>query len=212
MSMSSNPTPAEPRHRWWNPFARMEEVAFVRTPEGWLFQAPSLWLIGPRRCYLLNDAQKMQVAALLRRMWNWAVVAIAAVVAASIPLVSALVSMQGALVMVAAWLVLGAAAGLLLSGITRYRLRPILAGIAPSARRIRQIDVWRNQVRVFSRGRIAFFGLLSIVMLALQLANAMTSAKGWTAINILGTGLFSLAALYWAILFFAKARMERTAG
>jgi hypothetical protein len=44
----------------------LEEVAFKRTEGGYVFQANNRFLIGPRRRFLVNEAQKADIAACLR--------------------------------------------------------------------------------------------------------------------------------------------------
>jgi hypothetical protein len=44
----------------------LEEVAFKRTEGGYVFQANNRWLIGPRRRFLVNEAQKADIAACMR--------------------------------------------------------------------------------------------------------------------------------------------------
>jgi len=44
----------------------LEEVAFKRIAGGYVFQANNPWLIGPRRRYFVNEAQKAEIAACVR--------------------------------------------------------------------------------------------------------------------------------------------------
>jgi hypothetical protein len=44
----------------------LEEVAFKRTEGGYVFQANNRFLIGPRRRFLVNEAQKADIAACMR--------------------------------------------------------------------------------------------------------------------------------------------------
>jgi hypothetical protein len=45
----------------------LEEVAFKRIAGGYVFQTNNAWLIGPRRRYFVNEAQKADIAACMRR-------------------------------------------------------------------------------------------------------------------------------------------------
>jgi hypothetical protein len=209
--MSTTSTPSVQRYPWWNPFARMEELSFKRTPEGWVFQAPNPWLIGPRRHYLVNDAQKAEIAAQLRRMWTMVLLAIIALVAVAVPLSMSLMGDKHPIAMLAAWVLFGAVAGFMVSAYTVLRMRPMIAGLAPTTQRITQCEAVLGQARIFSRSRIAFFGLLSVALLALELANPLVFAAGWNAITIVGVVLFGATTIYWSILFIAKCRAERSA-
>ena len=44
----------------------LEEVAFKRTEGGYVFQTNNRFLIGPRRRFLVNEAQKADIAACMR--------------------------------------------------------------------------------------------------------------------------------------------------
>jgi hypothetical protein len=44
-----------------------EETSFRPTAGGYVFQTPNPWLLGPSRRYLVNEAQKAEIAACLRR-------------------------------------------------------------------------------------------------------------------------------------------------
>jgi hypothetical protein len=44
----------------------LEEVAFKRIPDGYVFQANNRWLFGPRRRFLVNEAQKQAIATCIR--------------------------------------------------------------------------------------------------------------------------------------------------
>jgi hypothetical protein len=44
----------------------LEEVSFKRIAGGYVFQSNNAWLIGPRRRYFVNEAQKTEIAACIR--------------------------------------------------------------------------------------------------------------------------------------------------
>jgi hypothetical protein len=211
MSMSSSPTPAAPRSPWWNPFARMEELSFMRTPEGWVFQAPNPWMIGPRRHYLVNDAQKAVISGHLRRMWTMTLLAILVMVVVAIPVSEDFGGIRHPFVMLSVFVLLGAAGGFVVSALAAYRLRPVIAGLEPTTQRITRLGAIQTQARIFSRARIAFFGILSIALLVLELMSPFVFAHGWSALTVTGVVIFGATTIYWSILFIAKSRMERSA-
>lgn len=196
----------------WSPFARMEELSFKRVPAGWVFQAPNPWLVGPRRHYLVNDAQKAELAACLRRMWRLLLIAIIGVVVAGVP-VSAALGLDGhPVAMLAAAGFLGLAVGVL---VTWYALRPmqrLLAGLAPTDQRITQRDALATQVRVFSRGYLIFYGLLSLALFLLAVSQPLLSSTGWDPTSMLGAVLFGASTLYWLAIYIAKRGREHAAG
>ena len=54
--------------RWWFSFDGMEEVAFKPRADGFVYCPPNPWLFGRNRYYLVNEAQKSDLARLHRRM------------------------------------------------------------------------------------------------------------------------------------------------
>src|SRR5436190_10090688 len=210
MNAASTTNPFAPRQQWWSPFARMEELSFKRTTEGWVFQAPRPFLIGRRRCYVVNDFQKAVIAGHLRQMFMMTMLAIIAVAIVAVPAMRAFES-HPLLVLVGCVLV-GAVAGTLVATFTKLRLRPILAGLPSTSHRITSVDQMRQQAMIWSRARIIVFALISLVLLALQLLSAMTLGRGWTLMNIIGTAMFAPLTLYWIMIYIAKIRAERMSG
>src|SRR5262245_1281120 len=51
----------------WNPNNFWTHGSFKRVPEGWIFRAPSPWLLGPCRHYLVSDAQRAAIVAFIER-------------------------------------------------------------------------------------------------------------------------------------------------
>jgi hypothetical protein len=210
MTAPSTPTPSAPANRWWLPFAGMEEISFKRTPEGCVFQAPNWWLIGPRRHYLVNEAQKSKIAAQMRRMWTMVLLAIIALIAIGLPLSKSLIGDKHPIAMLGAFVLCGAMAGMMVSAYTIRRLRPIIAGLQLTTQRITQREAIMGQARIFSRARIAFFGLLSLALLALQLLNPLVFAASWSTISVVGVALFGALTIYWLAVFLAKSRADRS--
>jgi hypothetical protein len=48
----------------------MADLAFKRVPEGWVYCAPTPWLVGSRQYYVLREEQKSALAARLRNAWR----------------------------------------------------------------------------------------------------------------------------------------------
>lgn len=196
----------------WSPFERMEELSFKRVPEGWVFQAPNPRLVGPRRHYLVNDAQKAELAACLRRMWRLLLIAIIAVVLAGVP-VSAALGLDGRPVaMLVAACFLGLAVGVLVTWSALRPMQRLLAGLAPTDQRITQRDALATQMRLFSRGYLSFYGLLSLALFLLAVSQPHLSSTGWDLTSILGAVLFGASTLYWLAIYIAKRRGEQAAG
>jgi hypothetical protein len=207
MPVPSTPAPAARARRWQSPFAGMEELSFKRISDGWVFQAPNPWLIGPRQSYLLNDAQKLEVAAQLRRMWTIVLVTIIVLVAIGLPLWSSFVGDSHPLAMLGASTLFGAVAGFMVNAYTVRRMRPMIIGTEPTIQRITQREAILSQARIFSRARITFFGMLSAALLALTVTNA--AVGGWNTLDVIGVLLFGMMTIYWLALLIVKHRAER---
>jgi hypothetical protein len=195
--------------RWWFPFDGMEEMAFKHVQDGWVFGAPNPWLIGPRRYYLLNDAQKFEIVACLRRMWRLLSVGMLAMIAVTIPLVMPMIDarpLSTLAVAALAGLVIGIAANTYFYTATR----PIIAGMEPTAERITQREAFRIQTAALSRGRIICFGLLSLALFALCAAQPLIMSARWDWWSLAGTLFFGITTIYWLVLFASKRGQPAT--
>lgn len=124
-----------------------ERVAFKRTADGYVFRAPSRWLIGPARHYLVDGARKDEIVGALADLREQGARAV----------IVAVVAMMAGLVMLIhfrAHLVLAgvSALALLLAFVALARfhqlaaLQPLLTGLPPAAERI----TWRDRLAVAS--------------------------------------------------------------
>jgi hypothetical protein len=183
----------------------MEKMAFKHVQNGWVYGAPNPWLFGPRRYYLLNDEQKSEIAGCLRRMWRLLFVTMLASIAAAIPVAMPSFHSHPVVTLAAAalvGLVIGIAANAYLCSATR----PIVASLEPTAERITQREAFTTQIAAFSRGRIVFFGLLSLALFALCASQPLITSAGWDSLSLCGALLFGSGAIYWLVLYAAKRR------
>ncbi len=196
----------------WLPFDRMEELSFKHASGGWVFQAPNPWLFGPRRHYLVNESEKAELAAGLRRMWRSLLLAIIILCGVGLPAAMPLGLARHPLLAPVAGAAAGLVVGLVVVRHSLRRMRPVLAGLEPTAQRISQRDALCRQIAVFSRGHVVFYGLLSLALFLAMIAGPLFSPDGWDATSLLGTLLFGAASLYWLALYVAKWRRERARG
>jgi hypothetical protein len=124
-----------------------ERVAFKRTADGYVFRAPSRWLIGPARHYLVDGARKDEIVCALADLREQGARAlIVAVVAMTVGLVMS--------IHFRAHLVLAGVSGLALLlafvALARFHqlaaLQPLLAGLPRAAERI----TWRDRLAAAS--------------------------------------------------------------
>jgi hypothetical protein len=182
----------------------MEELWFKRVPEGWLYRAPSPWLLGPARHYLLDEAQKTELAGLHRRGWRLLVLAIVVVVAAAVPLTSA--ELGHPLAVLAAHALIGLTIGVLWNAYLVRTVRPVIAGLTPTAQRITRGEAIETQIAVFSGKHLVLFGLLSTALFALVTLPPLLGSEGWDFWSVCGAVLFGTGAAYWFALYAAKRR------
>jgi hypothetical protein len=181
----------------------MEEMAFKRAQSGWVFGAPNPWLIGTRRYYLLNDAQKSEIVACLRRMWRLLSIGMLAMIAVTIPLTMPVIDtrpLSTLAVAVLAGLLIGIAANTYFYRATR----PIIAGMEPTTERITPREAFRIQTAVLSRGRIICFGLLSLALFALCAAQPLITSARWDWWSLSGALFFGSTTIYWLVLLASK--------
>ena len=149
-----------------------EAIMFKKVPEGYLFHAPNPWLFGRARFYLVNDAQKAQLLAIVTARSQavfW--VALVALIGASTaaltygsghdnPTVTDILVM---LAMIPIWIY----AALLVSiGPTARRLQPLLAGLPPTDQRITAVDLRKAVRKTVSFGQYIALGVSQAIMSA----------------------------------------------
>jgi hypothetical protein len=194
--------------RWWLPFDGMEELSFKHAPDGWIYRAPNPWLFGHARYYLLGDKQKSDIAGHHRRMWRFPLLAILALAATGVPVSLAGFDDEHALATLGITILVGLVVGFV-ANLWLYRtVRPVIAGLRPTAQRITQADVLKAQVAVFSHGYMLFFGLLSLALFALIALQPLLTSAGWDVRSLCGALLFGSATIYWFALYIAKRRQS----
>jgi hypothetical protein len=192
---------------WWHPLDGMQELSFKPVAQGYLYRAPSPWLFGPGRHYVVNAEQKAALAvhhcAMLRQAF-WSIIAMGALAA---PLASLFPPTQGT-TYIGVSILIGLAIGFFLNALLVQKIKPIVAGLTPSAERITQRDMFGKQAQTFSRRYVLGFAVLSFVMLALSAARPIFDPAGRDMIAIMGIVLFGLATIYWCALFVAQCWRE----
>jgi len=194
------------RH-WWHPLDGMQELSFKPVAGGYLYRAPSPWLFGPAPHYIVTEEQKAALAMKHRAMLRQAFWLIIVMGAFAAPLASLFPPTQG-IPFIAASMLIGLAIGLFLNALLVHNIKPILAGLTPSAERITQLDMFGKQAQTFSRRYVLSFAALSFVMLALSAARPIFDPAGRDVIAIVGVAIFALATIYWCALLVAQCRRE----
>jgi MFS family permease len=189
----------------WNPFGGMEQALFKPVPEGYVYRAPNPWLLGPARYYLVNDAQKIELAAHHRRSLQLSFLGIIIAIVIGVPL-------AGAYLHDHLWIVLGVSAlvglaiGLVINVLLARKVRPIVARSPVSTDRITRSDAFKLQASTFSPRFILGYAILSLLLLALMVSYALFGGEGWDASGLVGVALFGFSSIYFIALYIAKRR------
>jgi hypothetical protein len=191
--------------RWWNPFDGMEQIAFKPELGGYVYRAPNPWLFGRGRYYLVNEAEKAELAVHHRRALRFTFLVILVGAALGGPLLGSFAPSRPAITLAVAALI-GLAVGFVINVLLARSLAPIVAKLTPTRARITQRDAFKQQVAVFSRRYLLGFIALEFVMFALVVASATFGPQGWDLTAMVGTALFGLGAVYFVALYVAKLK------
>jgi MFS family permease len=192
----------------WNPFDPMAEAPFKPVAGGYLYQAPSPWLLVRGQRFRVTEAQKAELVIRHRTMLRavfWLVIIGGALGGA---LAAAALHDHGWKMLAICGLV-----GLVMGYPARLwlvlKVRPMLGQLAPTDERITGWDRFKRQAVVFPPRFVMAFGLLSLALTALEVARGISGPEGWDSIAVFGTALFGLCTIYWAVLY-VMHRMSRS--
>jgi len=185
-----------------------EAIMFKKVPGGYVFRAPNPLVFGRARFYLVNEAQKAQLLAVVtaRRsaMYFW--FALLVLIAAGIgtlafatghdePTVSDVLIM---LALIPPWLY----AAVLVSQLpTARKLKPLLAGLQPTDQSITSTDLRKAVRKTISLPQYLAFGVSQAAMSAafIMMAVQKTSGRHVAVLDDPGTLLFAFNAAAFAI-------------
>ena len=191
--------------RWWFPFDGMEQIAFKPVPGGFVYRAPNPWLIGRGRFYIVNAAQKSELAGIHRTVMLISFAAIVVIAAIGAPLLLDRVPDQPYAVFGLS-LLLGLAIGLAVNGLLVHKVSPIVARLTPTDQRITQRDAFKIQTTALSRRFIIVFAALSFALFVLSALRPLLDPAGRDLYAVVGVLLFGAATIYWIVLLIAKGR------
>jgi hypothetical protein len=182
---------------WWWLGDGNEEMSFQRVSDGWLFAAPLRW---PRASYVVNDAQKAELARRLRWIYRANFLAILLVVVFLLPMDG------GAKTFLPAFAALLIASLVLLFVAVRAAINPIVSGLTPVNRSISQKDAIVTQAATLSYAAIATMFIASLVLFAGGVGMGVT--KGWDFMAVMSVTLFGACSVYFPMLWVVKSRTE----
>jgi hypothetical protein len=195
--------------RWWSPFDGMEQIAFKPVAGGFVYRAPNPWLVGPGRHYVVTEAQKAALAVHHRSTMRLAFWLMVAGIVLGVPVAGIFFPGHSWMTLVCAALG-GLAIGFAVNMRLARKVRPLIAGLAPTSDRITQSDAFKIQVTVFSRRFVMGLAALSFVMFALAAAYPLLGSNGWNLNALIGMLLFGFGTAYWVALYVAKRKQSAT--
>jgi hypothetical protein len=202
-------------------FDRAVETSFTPTEGGYVFRCPNPWLLGRRRSYLVNDAQKEVLAAHLRQrqrviLWLLALYLLIAFGATMLFQSSGPDdAATGAFVAVVVLTLLGMLAIAVVPHLyLMRRIAPVLAQLQPSDERATLHEQLFGVAAMISPLHLALGGLggflvavANIKSIAEELAaDRFTSQLLWSGMGLL---IGVLLASYFAYLAILRARLKR---
>ena len=143
--------------QWTAPASVLKSVTFKPVAGGWVYRAPNPWVFGDAPHYLVNDAQKAQIEAIIipRRPVLFGVLLVAGIVAWVFALVGIVWAVSrhddpttADVIAIAVLVAISLVAALPLAGwIQRRRLQPILTGLPLTQERITFADIGKMRGR-----------------------------------------------------------------
>jgi hypothetical protein len=194
---------------WWNPLDGMEELTFRPAEGGYLYAAPSPWLFGRKRHYIVDAEQKAALSSVHRTMMRYVFCTIIIGAVTCAPLAGVLLpshSNAQQLAFLGVSILVGLAMGLTLNALLVHRVKPIVATLTPSSEHITRRDMFGTQTTKFSRGYVLGFTVLSFVMLALSAARPILDPASRDLMAIVGITLFGATTIYWCAVYIAQCR------
>ena len=172
---------------------RPKSVMFKPVAGGWVYRAPNPWVFGDAPHYLVNDAQKAQIEAIIipRRPVLFGAMLVAGIVAWVFALVGIVWAVSRHddptttdVIAIAVLVAISLVAALPFAGwIKRRRLQPILAGLPLTQERITFADMRKNArtATPFKQSRNAFIASVFASFAAVAAAYSHYVAKpAWT--------------------------------
>jgi hypothetical protein len=160
---------------WYGLSGLDERAAFKRTANGYVFRAPSRWLIGPARHYLVDEARKDEIVCALSDIRAQRANMLILVLAAALVGLMVSIGFRDHLVPAAA---LGFTLLVVFVAVAGRRqlaaLQPLLTDLPPAAERITWGDRLATASAATSYPTLVILGLSSVVIV---LANALALAE-----------------------------------
>ena len=207
--------------RWWRRGDGGEILFVKRVPAGWVFQAPSPWLFGRWRYYLVSESKRAEfVARYEKLMWRHMAAFMAVSMAVGAPLIlgrrqlgfwlAPMLWNSVLLTILLLTILLISIVGALFKGYLWWMLRPLLVDVPRTTERItrgEQLRAWAGVVPPVRE--LIFFAILLAILFALSAYLTLASGR-WDIDGLIGTLLIGLMVAYCLVLL--NTKRKTTAG
>jgi hypothetical protein len=190
----------------------VEEALFKRVADGWIFSAPNSWTFGRRHSYLVNDAQKAQLAMRVRRGRYFRLLAIIPMF--GLPLATFLLAPSllrapsiTTWVLFALFVVVASVAMNLCDYLP---VRPLLVGLPHTTERIGLVEMHGRQAQAMSVKALATIALIELVACLAVVAQWLTSVRG-NPFMLVTAAIFGLLGMLFLRMLFVRLRTQRSA-
>ena len=192
--------------------AGVEEAFFKPTANGWIFSAPNPWTFARRRSYLVDDAQKADLALGIRRGLYYRMLVLVPVIAlpyATLLLFPSLLRAPS----VGLWLslaLLGVAVAVAINLSDYFAVRSLLVGQPRTAEHITIVEMLRRQARSMSVKALATLALIETAATGFLFVQWLRLPRS-DPYMLVGPVGFGLIAMLFLGMLVAKLRSQRIA-
>jgi hypothetical protein len=185
----------------------VEEALFKRVGDGWIFSAPNPWTFGRRHSYLVNDAQKAELAMRVRRGRYFRLLAIIPMF--GLPLATFLLAPSllrapsiTTWVLFALFVVVASVAMNLCDYLP---VRPLLVGLPRTTERIGLVEMHGRQAQAMSVKALATIALIELVACLAVAAQWLTSVRG-NPFMLVTAAIFGLMGMLFLRMLFVRLK------
>jgi hypothetical protein len=190
----------------------VEEALFKRVAGGWIFSAPNPWTFARRRGFLVNDAQKADLAVQIQRgryFRLWALIPMLALPVATILLVPSLLRPPS----INTWLLLALfflVTAVVMNLCDYLPVRTLLVGLPRTTERIGLVEMYVRQAQAMSVKALVTIALIEVLVCVFILTQWLISARG-NPFMLVGAAAFGLLGMLYLGMLFVRFRTQRTA-
>jgi hypothetical protein len=190
--------------------AGVEEAQFRPTANGWIFSAPNPCLFGRRRCYIVDDLQKAELAPLVRRGRYYRVLALIPLL---VLLFATLFSFPTLIVAPSLATLLVLALLMLINTVVLnlcdwLPLQPLLPALPRTAERIGFMEMHGRQAQSMSVKALSTIAAIQVLACVFNLGLWVLSPRA-NAYLLAGVACMGLTAAYFLAMLLAKVRAQR---